>query len=290
VDADTGLYYFNARWYDAELGRFVTEDPARDGSNWYEYCGNNPLKYTDQTGNEDVPFSWSQGKYDVFGKINKIDTGNKWYNNVFDNTAAGAAGIFNLVASAGNVVTNTLGMANEGIDFLNEKVPSWCTASGSLRGDIDAASFALGVMAPDIAALQQTSTIAAQLKNGVAAGKVSTPYGDAVQATTKAALNVRGQVQNGSKLYRIGTTGKSAAGEAQFWSLENPLSPGYASRYGLPAENITNANFIETATLKSGSSFITRPAPGIGTNFGGGIEVVVPSGGVDLQSFSTLPR
>jgi RHS repeat-associated protein len=50
VDSDTGLYYFNARWYDAELGRFVTEDPARDGRNWYEYCGNNPLKYTDTDG------------------------------------------------------------------------------------------------------------------------------------------------------------------------------------------------------------------------------------------------
>jgi RHS repeat-associated protein len=50
VDSDTGLYYFNARWYDSELGRFVTEDPARDGSNWYEYCRDNPLKYTDPTG------------------------------------------------------------------------------------------------------------------------------------------------------------------------------------------------------------------------------------------------
>jgi RHS repeat-associated protein len=50
VDADTGLYYFNARWYDAELGRFVTEDPARDGSNWYEYCGNRPLTQTDPDG------------------------------------------------------------------------------------------------------------------------------------------------------------------------------------------------------------------------------------------------
>jgi RHS repeat-associated protein len=50
VDEDTGLYYFNARWYDAELGRFVTEDPARDGTNWYEYCRNNPLIYLDPSG------------------------------------------------------------------------------------------------------------------------------------------------------------------------------------------------------------------------------------------------
>ena len=40
-DTDTGLYYFNARWYDPTLGRFITEDPARDGGNWFAYVGNN---------------------------------------------------------------------------------------------------------------------------------------------------------------------------------------------------------------------------------------------------------
>ena len=49
-DEDTGLYYFNARWYDASLGRFTTEDPIRDGANWWVYCSNNPLKYVDPTG------------------------------------------------------------------------------------------------------------------------------------------------------------------------------------------------------------------------------------------------
>ena len=51
-DPDTGLYYFNARWYDASLGRFVTQDPIRDGVNWYAYCENNPLKFVDPTGLE----------------------------------------------------------------------------------------------------------------------------------------------------------------------------------------------------------------------------------------------
>ncbi|ULQ59742.1 RHS domain-containing protein [Brucepastera parasyntrophica] len=50
LDEDTGLYYFNARWYDSSLGKFITEDPARDGTNWYEYCRNNPLKYVDPDG------------------------------------------------------------------------------------------------------------------------------------------------------------------------------------------------------------------------------------------------
>ena len=45
-----GDYYYNARWYDAETGRFISEDPARDGQNWYTYVTNNPLKFVDPTG------------------------------------------------------------------------------------------------------------------------------------------------------------------------------------------------------------------------------------------------
>ena len=50
LDPETGLYYFNARWYDPVLGRFTTEDPARDGVNWYAYVGHNPLRFIDPTG------------------------------------------------------------------------------------------------------------------------------------------------------------------------------------------------------------------------------------------------
>src|SRR5690554_2541927 len=50
LDEDTGLYYFNARWYDSEVGRFISEDPAKDGVNWYTYAANNPLIYVDPTG------------------------------------------------------------------------------------------------------------------------------------------------------------------------------------------------------------------------------------------------
>jgi RHS repeat-associated protein len=42
--------YFNARYYDPEVGRFLTEDPSRKGTSWYTYCNNNPLTFTDQTG------------------------------------------------------------------------------------------------------------------------------------------------------------------------------------------------------------------------------------------------
>jgi RHS repeat-associated protein len=49
-DEDAGLYYFNARWYDPGTGRFITEDPARDGISWYAYVANNPLRYVDPSG------------------------------------------------------------------------------------------------------------------------------------------------------------------------------------------------------------------------------------------------
>ncbi|HOB44364.1 MAG TPA: RHS repeat-associated core domain-containing protein, partial [Bacillota bacterium] len=49
-DGAIGLYYFGARYYDPEVGRFTSRDPAEDGLNWYVYCINNPLRYIDADG------------------------------------------------------------------------------------------------------------------------------------------------------------------------------------------------------------------------------------------------
>jgi RHS repeat-associated protein len=51
-DADTGLMYYRARWYDPGQGRFVSEDPLGFGGglNWYGYVGNDPLNWIDPVG------------------------------------------------------------------------------------------------------------------------------------------------------------------------------------------------------------------------------------------------
>jgi RHS repeat-associated protein len=51
----SGLYYYGARYYDPELGRFISPDTVLDGLNRYAYCGNNPINYVDPTGNTWVP-------------------------------------------------------------------------------------------------------------------------------------------------------------------------------------------------------------------------------------------
>jgi len=55
-DDETGLYYYNARYYDSQLGRFVQPDttvPSPTDSqtlNRYTYVGNNPLNRIDPSG------------------------------------------------------------------------------------------------------------------------------------------------------------------------------------------------------------------------------------------------
>ena len=53
-DPDVGLIYMWNRWQDPETGSFISEDPARDGNNWYAYANNSPLVFTDPTGLERV--------------------------------------------------------------------------------------------------------------------------------------------------------------------------------------------------------------------------------------------
>ncbi len=61
LDEDTGLYYYGARYYDPKLARFtqpdtIVPDPGSSQAlNRYSYVYNNPLRFTDPTGND--PFT-----------------------------------------------------------------------------------------------------------------------------------------------------------------------------------------------------------------------------------------
>lgn len=50
TDVETGLVYLRNRYYDPELGRFLTQDPIKDGLNWYAYCSGDPVNFVDPMG------------------------------------------------------------------------------------------------------------------------------------------------------------------------------------------------------------------------------------------------
>jgi len=50
TDLETNNIYLRARYYDPSVGRFISEDPIRDGTNWYIYCYNNPIGLIDPFG------------------------------------------------------------------------------------------------------------------------------------------------------------------------------------------------------------------------------------------------
>ncbi|MGE5581085.1 MAG: RHS repeat-associated core domain-containing protein, partial [Bacillota bacterium] len=59
-DEDIGLYYYNARFYDPEIGRFISEDSVSDpysNGNLYAYCAENPVNNIDPTGHWTIPIA-----------------------------------------------------------------------------------------------------------------------------------------------------------------------------------------------------------------------------------------
>jgi len=55
-DTETGLYYYRARYYDQNVGRFLSEDASRQGSlevvawDFYSYVSNDPVNFIDPLG------------------------------------------------------------------------------------------------------------------------------------------------------------------------------------------------------------------------------------------------
>ncbi|MCH5164496.1 MAG: RHS repeat-associated core domain-containing protein [Clostridiales bacterium] len=72
-DTETGLYFLKTRYYDPEIGRFITIDDLSylapetiNGLNLYAYCGNSPVMNVDPNGN-----TWQ----DLFTCFERIFTG-----------------------------------------------------------------------------------------------------------------------------------------------------------------------------------------------------------------------
>ena len=121
-DAETGNYYLRARYYDPGTGRFLAEDPIRDGLNWYTYCGGNPVAFVDPSG---LSFIDDMGAY-----FKEFGTDAKKF---WDNFTEGNNQRFNKFWSERNIYTfadyMTYGMlsANEARGNAMIQNPNWYT-------------------------------------------------------------------------------------------------------------------------------------------------------------------
>jgi RHS repeat-associated protein len=55
TDDESGMVYMRARFYEPGMGRFVSQDTAMDGINWFAYCDSQPVNQSDYSGKEMSP-------------------------------------------------------------------------------------------------------------------------------------------------------------------------------------------------------------------------------------------
>ena len=116
-DTETELYYLQTRYYDPELGRFISQDSIEyaapetiNGLNLYAYCGNNPVMNIDPTGTFFIGFLIALAGIALAGVmsgvgavINADEDENKWgtFLGGFVNGVIGGVGIAIGVATGG---------------------------------------------------------------------------------------------------------------------------------------------------------------------------------------------
>ena len=73
-DYETGLIYFGHRYYDSEVGRFISPDPIHPQGSWdspYQFCNGNPHSYKDSFGLEAEARDSEKFKNYFYGEVEK---------------------------------------------------------------------------------------------------------------------------------------------------------------------------------------------------------------------------
>jgi RHS repeat-associated protein len=275
-DPEIGLYYYRARYYKPEIGRFLQTDPVgyADSMNPYLYCGNNSINWADPYGlckgeslfdrfldyMQSSPSLISYGGFSV-GLFESIYGAEAATYNTFRHPIDTVAGIPSAIA---NIPTNV----GQFYDEITSSDPYiYGNAVGHLTGTVEVA------IATSSAGQATTPK------------SIITPHGTAVQSISSEALELQESVADGQQIFRGGNFPKSAASEGQYWSPQNPLTPGYANSVGAANLGTKSPDFILGGTVRPGADFITRPAPPFGGNAGGALEIVTQPGSVQIDFF-----
>ena len=207
-DTETGLYYLKSRYYDPEVGRFITIDDiavlgtTRDypnGLNLYAYCFNDPINAGDDEGNIPNWLKWLLGGLVIIGLgIATVFTGGAAgvvLGAAFYGAVAGAVGgalINGLIGGISSAVSGNGfwgGFANGSADgFMFGAIIGGVT--GALTSGINIAVGAVKI----VGTAQKTGTFFHRMASNIQAGKMAIQIGRYSQITLDRSLNRAGLI------------------------------------------------------------------------------------------------
>jgi len=250
LDTETGLYFLKTRYYDPEVGRFMTIDDISylapdsiNGLNLYAYCGNNPIVHVDTNGNAWYEF-W---KWD-WASIGKIAAG----------VAIVAGLVVGSVFTGGTLSVVLAGAAiGAGAGFLGGGI-SGLASGGGLAG------FANGALA---------GTITGAISGAFAASPLGLGWQIGINAIIGAGNYSLNQVFSGSKLTLGGLIAGALTGAIMGWLGGAGWLHGSVGQL-LKSDVLFNLskNFISNALGYLGKEFLTKfIVATVTTNIAGGI-------------------
>lgn len=245
LDDDTGLYYYNFRYYDPQLGRFTQPDDIisdladPQGYNRYAYVRNNPLRFTDPNGHVAflVPALWLGGSALTIYSADHL----YWNSRIAANNASTVATMDSMVQAHGYANYNEFQFAHKR-DIM----------SGT-REQVKAAK-SLGVAGAD-AVLTATTTIMPELRGAQLAetGTKAASEVKTTEETVEETIRIR-HYTNSKGLKGIQEEGVIRASDQNRVFAESanrkPLSPREAEDvYGLKRGR--GQHFVETDVPKN---------------------------------------
>jgi len=267
LDAESGLYYCNARYYDPELGRFIQADTIipdlsnPQSYNRYSYCINNPLRYTDPTGHA----------FHRRGANGLLPPGPLAYlsgDTLLENLAASGYNVLpevgNILSQAGSGLISVLslpGAARSAADEASSR-SGLTSLLGMSPSDMALASGPLAMEAQSLRAIAGSETAAEQASFSVASGKWDYFFG----RVTSGAHNQARSLQNLKDLEAMGIT-EANGGQARLMDLfrqglSAPEVSRYISEYGTTitrAVQIGKKGIIEIKYYYPGGDLAAEP-------------------------------
>ena len=119
-DKLTGLYYYGARYYDPTIGRFIGEDPVKDGWNWFVYCSNNPVRYIDSVGLKGKELDYSLS-YSQIQSLERTEMGYEMYSYTYQFGEIGFGGDTGVLTNNWFVTPTVTGYASKMFITANTK-------------------------------------------------------------------------------------------------------------------------------------------------------------------------